>query len=154
MSIAQQEKREEDTCSLERAEALVNPADAGPRDARPLWAILLLLCLAVQLTGLYSPSDSGPAPFPHSDKVFHAAAFAAVTATALLAGIRMRWVLALNAAHAIASELIQGFFLDARTGDPLDVLADLVGIGLGVAAVAVLRRLLSRLSRSRGARSR
>ena len=34
-------------------------------------------------------------------------------------------------AYAAASEVVQGVALASRSGDPLDVLADLVGVGAG-----------------------
>jgi hypothetical protein len=43
-------------------------------------------------------------------------------------------VAGLFAAHAVVSELIQHTFYTHRSGDPFDVLADLVGIALGLAA--------------------
>jgi hypothetical protein len=51
-------------------------------------------------------------------------------------------VLAVFAAHGVASELVQHFFYTNRAGDPLDVLADWTGTALGLMlAHTVLRRL-------------
>ena len=123
---------------------------SGARSAagRP-GASALLLTLAVaaqgaQLYGLYRPS--GPpttALFPHVDKLAHAAGFALPLLLILLArraagapgeGVGARFVggvAAIFAAHAVVSELIQHRYYQYRSGDPLDVLADWLGIGLG-----------------------
>ncbi|WP_211233357.1 VanZ family protein [Brevibacterium album] len=153
MSIAEHRTRppSDETCSLERAGAEAEPLDieASRPPVRLLWAVLAVLCLIAQLNGLYAPEGGGPAPFPHADKVFHAAAFAAVTATAMLAGVRTRWVLAINAVHAVVSEIVQGVFLESRSGDPLDVLADGIGIALGWLTAAGIMRLSTALRRPR-----
>jgi hypothetical protein len=54
-------------------------------------------------------------------------------------------VVGLFAAHAVVSEAIQHLWYRHRTGDPLDVLADWVGIA---AAVVLLRLILVHGSRS------
>ena len=57
------------------------------------------------------------------------------------------WVAAgLFLAHAVVSEVIQGVAYPSRTGDPLDVLADAIGVMVGVGAFQLLTRgaLLSR----------
>jgi VanZ family protein len=48
--------------------------------------------------------------------------------------------LGLVAAYAVVSELIQGFALPGRSGDPLDVVADLAGVAAGW---LLARRLLA-----------
>src|SRR3712207_5791983 len=111
----------------------------GPGGRWPLVAGLAVLALVGQLYGLYRPSGP-PAPpwFAHADKLEHALGFALPVALALTAwGLRSRsrgvqlgrgtWTLvwAVAAAHAVASELIQHAFYTYRSGDPLDVLADL-----------------------------
>ena len=51
-------------------------------------------------------------------------------------------VVAVFAAHAVVSELVQHTFYTGRTGDPLDVLADGVGTAVGaLVGSAVLRRV-------------
>ena len=42
------------------------------------------------------------------------------------------------AAHAVVSELIQHVWYQHRTGDPLDVVADWIGIAAGVVLVRVI----------------
>ena len=48
------------------------------------------------------------------------------------------WPVVALAAHAVVSELIQGAWLPNRAGDPFDLLADGVGIGLGVWAARLV----------------
>ena len=119
------------------------------RGRRIRWA-LLGMALALQAVALYSPGSSGPPliTIPHIDKVVHGALFA--VPAYLIRRLTVSWwpVVAL-AAHAVVSELIQGAWLPLRAADPLDLLADGVGIGLGVwAATWVNGR--SRAGSSRG----
>ncbi len=95
----------------------------------------------LSLVVLFAPSGDGAAPFPHSDKLVHAALFALLAATA-------RWrfgprpaVLAAVVTYAPLSELAQGALLPGRDGNAYDGLADLVGVALGwVLAGRSLRR--------------
>ncbi|MGB7820475.1 MAG: VanZ family protein [Ornithinibacter sp.] len=104
-----------------------------------LWA-LLAVALLLQGVVLYAPQAPGESPFPSADKVVHLVVFAAPAALAVLGGIGPRLVVGVLAAHAVLSEVVQATVLPDRSGDPLDVVADLVGIGLGVAAVTLWRR--------------
>lgn len=94
----------------------------------------------VQLVLLYSPSGGGAAPFPNFDKLVHCTIFALPVFFALLARLP-RWpVLAIVALHAPVSELIQWQLLPHRSGDPRDVVADLVGVTLGALAAHLAAR--------------
>ncbi len=93
---------------------------------------LLCLALLVQLVVLYLPTAPTAGGVAGADKVVHAAVFAAVAVAAVRCGYRPALVLLASAAHAVVSELAQAALLSSRSGDPLDVLADLVGAGLGV----------------------
>lgn len=117
------------------------------------WAALALLAMALQLYGLYRVTGpETPSWFPHLDKVGHAAGFALPLTLAALAlgfragpeAFRRRRVLALligaSAAHAVLSELVQHACYRHRTGDPVDVLADWVGVAVGAGAGHVLLR--------------
>ncbi len=110
--------------------------------ARPRGRSLLPAALAVllQLVVVYSPSGGGAAPFPHFDKLVHAGVFALPVLLGLLARVPLLPVVALMAAHAPVSELVQATLLPERAGDPWDVVADLVGVGLGVLAATLVRR--------------
>lgn len=89
---------------------------------------------------LFAPGDGEVAPFSGSDKVVHLLLFAALAAStrwrfgSALAG------LAYVAAYAGISEIIQAVALPGRSGDPVDVLADLVGATIGWFAARILRR--------------
>ena len=90
--------------------------------------------LLLQALIVYAPQVPGPEPtVPGADKVVHGIVFALPV---LLAGAarlpRWRWLAVALAVHAPVSELIQHTVLPHRSGDPLDVLADLVGVGLAV----------------------
>jgi VanZ family protein len=54
-------------------------------------------------------------------------------------------VVAIFAAHGVVSELVQHQWYRYRTGDPLDVLADWVGIAVGM---LLIRLILLRRSRA------
>ena len=121
-------------------------------------AVLAALAVGGQLYGLYRvPGPPGPTWFPHVDKVEHAVGFALPVALVLLAaGLRAQErgstvtsrtvasVLGVFAGHAVVSELVQHAFYTTRTGDPVDVLADWVGVAAGGAAgLALLRSTLT-----------
>ena len=89
---------------------------------------------------LFTPSTGGPSPFDGSDKVVHALLFGALAATT-------RWRfgpgllgLGLVTAYAVVSEVVQGVLLSTRSGDPYDVVADLLGAAAGW---LLARRLLA-----------
>jgi hypothetical protein len=98
--------------------------------------------VVVSLVVLFAPSSGGAgSPFPESDKVVHLLLFAGLAATT-------RWRfgpslsgLAAVAVFAVLSELVQAGVLPSRSGDPLDVVADLAGTALGWVLVG---RALSR----------
>ena len=98
----------------------------------------------MQLVVLYAPSAPSDPPFPGSDKVVHVLVFAVPVAVALLAGGPLRLVVAVFAAHAVLSEVVQGAVLPGRSGDPLDAVADLVGVGLGVLVWVLVGRVAGR----------
>lgn len=100
----------------------------------------LLAAVVVQCVLLYAPSGGGAAPFPNFDKLVHCAVFALPVFFALSARLPFVPVVALLALHAPVSELIQGSLLPNRSGDPWDVVADLVGVTLGVVAAQLARR--------------
>ncbi|MDD9206029.1 VanZ family protein [Georgenia sp. 10Sc9-8] len=111
-----------------------------PTSRRRLWLALLGAALVGQLVGLYAPSapDMGAPAVPGADKVAHVVMFAAVVLTALRAGLPPRWVLGLSLAHAVLSEVVQHELLPHRSGDLLDVVADVAGIVLGTLAARAL----------------
>jgi hypothetical protein len=123
----------------------VASAGPAPRTGRPTVLVLLGLAVAVQLAVLYSPDGGGPLLFPQSDKVVHVAVFLVPVALAVVAGFRRWLVVAVFAAQAVLSEVVQAVFLPHRSGDVLDAVADLTGVALGVlVGTLVLRALQSR----------
>ncbi|NYF99171.1 VanZ family protein [Janibacter cremeus] len=113
------------------------------RSARWVVPVAVWLLLVLQLVVLYVPSAPGPsAPIPHADKIVHVLAFAAPV---LAAGLtRRRWwplVAVAGVLHAPVSEVVQHLCLSGRSGDPRDVVADLVGVaGASVAISLWFRR--------------
>ena len=108
-------------------------ADTADRRAGRLALLTLLgIVVAVQVVVLYSPSSHGGLLFPQADKVVHVLVFLVPVAVALLAGLRPAAVVALFVAQAVVSEVVQGTLLPGRSGDAVDVVADLAGIALGV----------------------
>lgn len=105
------------------------------------WRVALVLLVGVHLVVLYAPDSGGAPAFPGIDKVVHVATFASVALAGLRAGLAARWWLPVVAAHAVVSELVQHWALPHRSGDPADVLADLVGVGAGVLAGWLLDRI-------------
>jgi hypothetical protein len=111
-----------------------------------LSAVGAVFAVLLQLWGLYRVlGPPQPAWFPFADKLEHAVGFALPVMLILLTvalrssvsfhGLSFRataLVVAVFAAHAVVSEVIQHLWYRHRTGDPLDVLADWAGIAVGV----------------------
>ena len=110
------------------------------RVRRPALIAALAAAVLVQLVVLYAPSAPSVPAFPNVDKVVHVSVFLVPVLVALLAGMRPRVVVPVFAAHALLSEVMQHTLLPGRSGDPLDVVADLVGVALGVLAWRVVTR--------------
>ncbi len=104
------------------------------------WRVALAVLVAVHLAVLYAPDTGGAPTFPGIDKVVHLATFGSVTLAGLRAGLAARWWLPVVAGHAVLSELVQHWVLPHRSGDPADVVADLLGVAAGVLAGWLLER--------------
>lgn len=107
---------------------------------------VLALALQVYLLYLYVPASSDAASIPHADKVVHVVMFAVPAAIGVLARLRPWLVGLVLAVHAPVSELVQHLWIPTRGGDPWDVVADWVGVALGL---AIGRLLVTRWSPSR-----
>lgn len=108
--------------------------------------MVFALVVILQVVVLYAPDAPGPpSPIPHSDKAVHALVFALPV---LVAGLGRRgwWPVAavLCAVHAPVSEVIQHLALANRSGDPWDVVADLVGVAAASIGVLFMVRRLRR----------
>ena len=99
-----------------------------------------MVAIALQLIALYSPQVPAGPQITGLDKVVHVSIFAAPALAALMAGVSGPWALGVLAMHGPISELVQHFALAHRSGDPLDAMADLVGVGLGSLACLVWSR--------------
>ncbi|MBK5248842.1 MAG: VanZ family protein [Actinomycetales bacterium] len=108
---------------------------------RLAWAAFAA-AVVVHLVGLYLPEVDTPAGLdvPGQDKVAHIVLFGLVMLTGRLAGIPAGWLAGALVLHAVVSELVQQLVLPHRTGDPLDVLADIGGILLGWYLSAIVGR--------------
>lgn len=119
------------------------------------WRLALLALTLAANIGFYLPSLPEGTPglgVPGLDKAVHLLVFAAtVFAAGRVLAPRKRfpigWVVIAALVHALLIELIQLVALAERSGDLLDLLFDVVGIALGVAAWAG-ERMLRRASAS------
>jgi hypothetical protein len=97
------------------------------------WLAAFLVAIAVQCVLLYIPRTPSVDSGLPIDKVVHVAMFAAVAATGVRAGVDVRILVVALVAQAVLSEVIQWALLPGRGGDPVDAMADLAGIAVGVA---------------------
>ena len=112
------------------------PSAPASRRRRRAVAAALVVAVVVQLVVLYLPGEQVPeAGFavPGLDKAIHVAVFALPAFLAVWRGRSAWWALPF-AVHAPVSELVQHAWVPLRTGDPVDVVADLAGVVLGVVA--------------------
>lgn len=92
--------------------------------------LLFALVVAGSLVVLFAPADDVPGGLPPgTDKAVHVGVFAALAWSGLRAVERGAWMLAALVGYAMLSEVVQGLLGRSRSGT--DVLADLVGLGLG-----------------------
>ena len=113
--------------------------------------LVLAVAAVVHLVVLYAPRAPSTASTPGLDKLVHAAVFGAVAWAAVRCGVRRQVVAGVLAAHAVVSELVQHFVLPHRSGDPLDAVADVVGVGLALLVAARVRRASGARTPSAGA---
>ena len=93
--------------------------------------MLFALVLAGQLVVLYAPRAPSTGGVPGLDKVVHVVVFGLVVWAGLRAGVARPLVFLVSVVQAPVSELLQATLLAHRSGDPFDVVADLVGCALG-----------------------
>ena len=113
-----------------------SPTTSASRRRRRALTAALAVAVVVQLVVLYLPGEQVPeAGFtvPGLDKAIHVAVFALPAFLAVWRGRSEWWALPF-AVHAPVSELVQHAWVPLRTGDPVDVVADLAGVVLGVLA--------------------
>jgi VanZ family protein len=89
--------------------------------------VVVLLSLYV----LFAPSPGGTVSFPGADKLVHAGLFGLLAATTRWRFGPAAHLLVGVAAYAALSEVVQATALRQRSGDLLDVAADLAGAAVG-----------------------
>ncbi len=107
---------------------------------RTLVTLALVLALAVQTWLLYSPAPpQPPADFSGSDLVAHLVLFGVPTALAWWLWPKW-WIIAVAVLYAPASELLQ-LFVPHRSSESADMVADLLGVALGLVLAHLVRRV-------------
>ena len=106
-------------------------AYAGDVGHRGRW-LVAVAAMVVQFAVLYVPrAPSLPTGGLPLDKLVHVLVFAVPVVALVAAGAPRVWVVAVMAVHAPLSELLQSAVLADRSGEPGDVVADLVGVAIG-----------------------
>ena len=118
------------------------------RFRRPrLWLALWGLLIAGVIVGSLLPADELPPPrIAGFDKLEHALGYGVLSAYAVMLFARRRtqaWAAVALLVLGIAIEIAQARWTSSRTGDPVDVLADLLGVlaGLSIASTGWARGL-------------
>lgn len=118
-----------------------------------LWLGLWWLALLLVVVACLVPLRDLPALPPGGDKIEHFLAWFLLAAGAvqLFRGRRALWRAAIGLVLlGVAVEVAQGAFTSTRSMDPMDALADAIGVLLGSAtALTPLRDLLLRIDRRR-----
>jgi VanZ family protein len=121
-----------------------------------LWVGLWVLMIAAVVTGSLVPSDELPRMlFPGADKLQHMAGYATLSGFAVMLFANRRGRGAAAVGLVLLGVLIEGAqsaLTTSRQADPVDMLANLLGVGLGQALAATgvagwLQRIDSRLAR-------
>ncbi|MGY1749760.1 VanZ family protein [Modestobacter sp. SYSU DS0511] len=98
--------------------------------SRGVFAVAVLVSLAV----LFAPPSGVPDSPPGVDKLVHLLLFAALAGSGRWAGIGGGVLAGALVLYAGVSELLQGTDLVGRNASVGDLLADVVGVALGLAA--------------------
>lgn len=112
-----------------------------------LWSLIILWIISIPGTSIPS---SKLFDIPHFDKLVHAAVFAVFTFL-LTYGLRMQQIIVLNkypytisllvgVVYSMLTEWIQLRFVDSRSGELYDLIADLAGCLMGVLLYYYLNR--------------
>jgi VanZ family protein len=113
-------------------------------DLKPCWRWLLLCLMAVTCGFAFAPS-APQLTLDNGDKLQHMLAFACLAGCALLASDgdrRALWrVVAFSLGFGVFIEVVQ-IVLPTRSADWRDVMADMLGAGIGMLGIATLRRLV------------
>ena len=120
-----------------RAQEIPTLVARVPRRVR---AAVACAVAAAHLAVLYSPRAPAVGSGIRLDLLVHVTVFAAVALTACWAGVGARTVGLVLAVEALVSEGVQALWLPGRTGDVTDLLADAVGVAVGLWAASALAR--------------
>ena len=104
--------------------------------ARGAFAVAVLVSLAV----LFAPAGQVPDAPPGVDKVVHVALFLALALTGRWAGVRAVVLGGLLVTYGAVSEVVQAVTPLERSGSVADLVADVVGVALGLGAWALGER--------------
>ena len=101
------------------------------------FAAMVLISLVV----LFAPASATPSTWPPGvDKVVHLALFAALAWTGRRANLPVPALAVGLVAYAVGSEVLQGLLPIGRSPDPLDAVADTIGVAVGLVAARRLAR--------------
>ena len=101
--------------------------------ARGTFAVAVLVSLAV----LFAPGSEVPDAAPGVDKVVHVVLFLVLAVTGRWAGVSAVVLGGLLVAYAAAGEVLQAVTPLERSGSAADLLADAIGVALGLGAWAL-----------------
>jgi hypothetical protein len=111
------------------------------RFPRPVRLALYALASSILLVLCVLPTKDLPDPGT-GDRFEHTAAWFVLTATGYLLAPNRTWAIPTYAlAYGVIIELVQGLAPTGRHSDPLDFVADSLGVALAVAAYFATRRM-------------
>ncbi len=98
------------------------------------------LVLVVSCCIFFAPASAVPSAPIGTDTVVHVVSFVALAYTIVLAGLTRGRAVVVLLAYGAATEILQTLLPLNRSGSTMDVLADAVGIVVGIALSLALRR--------------
>ncbi len=111
------------------------------RDLTSLWRLGFWVALVVSYTLALLPQEMAPQIGRLSDKTIHFYAFGVLTLLLWFAyRLRYRVVAVWLLGYAVLIELSQ-YFTANRSAEVLDVVADVIGIGMGVAVLRIVGQI-------------
>lgn len=103
-------------------------------------ALPLALALVTITVMLLSPGGTTPSGPPHTDKVTHAVMFAVLAYCSRYARLSPTVTVVWLAVYGVLTEILQATVAVRRSGSVWDWCADFVGIFVGLAVFAAIRR--------------
>jgi VanZ family protein len=113
--------------------------------------IFALIILIISLMPMPEGSTHGLFSFPNADKLVHGSIYTIFTILLLREFLRRNPATLINIAvllggilsYSILIEIFQQLFTSSRTGDVLDVMANLLGVIIGTSTIMLVRRIRS-----------